>query len=287
MPRAKVRHGLVPYTRTDPATGREYEDRAFRGMTIEIESQKEYDRLLALGAVVRPDDELASPGSLTALPDTASDEEILNWALSATSSELEAAARERPMLAARLRAAGDYAKERAEEYNKHLGGIVDAAERGAASAERTDRAAAAVAPPSGSPSLVTEPGAGLTGGQTGAPAGDTNLAPGRPPAETQPLTPGIQGPEDTGDEDPGHGDGAETPGAGTVPGSEGTGDARETERFDAIVRGNAKSVMDHVADNPADATGVLEAENRLAAIENRQPRTSVIRAVEVAASHAG
>lgn len=256
MPKAKVRFGLVPYTRTDSASGREYEDRAFRGMTIEL-SQEEYDRYLKEGAVVAANAELDAPGRLLALSATASDEEILNWALAATPTEVEVAATANPMLASRLRSAGDYAKQRADAYNEHLGGLVDAAERGAT------RGA--------SDAAEREP---FT-----TPTGDPATAPGTPPAPASHEGTGVDG-------EPIIVPGAtETPASGTVPGPEGTTDAAEAEYFDGIVKGNRDAVTKFIAENPQHASKILEAENRRAAIEEEQPRVSVVRAVQAAAGH--
>jgi hypothetical protein len=254
MPKAKVRHGLVSYTVHDDIADRDYEDRAFRGMTIYIKDQKEYDRLLTLGAIVRPDEELALPGRLAALPETASDEEILNWAISATPAEIEEAARERPMLAARLTAAGEFAKERAAAWNEHLGGLVEAAEKGAQAGRDAAEREAADAPAPGVQPLVPEPGAGLTATTTADPAT-------------------IEGQQSAG---------------GPAPAGD-AGDGTSTEdpnaRFDAVVAGNRDSVIKYISENPGEASAILEAENRRAAAENEQPRVSVLKAVEVAAGH--
>lgn len=56
----------------------------------------------------------------------------------------------------------------------------------------------------------------------------------------------------------------------------GTGDA------DGVVKGNSKSVTDYIADNPATAADILEAEGRLATSEKREPRVSVVRAAQAA-----
>src|SRR4051812_34060744 len=130
MPKAKVKFGLINYTRTDKATGRDYEDRAFRDMIVDL-NQEEYDRLLEHGAIVPPDVELARPGRLSALPETATDEEILNWAQAATTEEIRAECRDRPILAERLTAAWEAVQERVKAYREHMSGALDAANDGA------------------------------------------------------------------------------------------------------------------------------------------------------------
>lgn len=52
---------------------------------------------------------------------------------------------------------------------------------------------------------------------------------------------------------------------------------------DRIVQGNAKSVTDYISENPVNAAAILDAETRLAVDEGREPRVSVVRAVEAAA----
>lgn len=276
MPKAKVRFGLVNYTRHDDASDRDYEDHAFRNMIIDIKDQGEYQRLKDQGAIVDADTELALPGRLAALPETASDEAILNWALAATPSEVEAAAAERPMLAARLLAAGEYAKERAAAWNEHLGGLTDAAERGAKAGEERRQRVAASTPAPVANALVPEPGAGLTGGQTGAVGGDTNAT---GTGAGSPLDAKIEGQQSAG------GDGAREGGAAGDAGDE-TSTTDPDEKYDAVVKGNRDAVIKYISENPHEASAILDAENRRAARENEQPRVSVIRAVEVAAGHA-
>lgn len=52
---------------------------------------------------------------------------------------------------------------------------------------------------------------------------------------------------------------------------------------DLVVKGNATSVTNYISENPVNAATVLEAENRLAVDEGRDPRTSVVRAAAAAA----
>lgn len=254
MTKALVRHGLISFTRTDKATDREYEDRAFRGMTVDIPNRAEYDRLIELGAIVPPDHELDLPGRLGALPDTATDEEILNWALAAKPSEVEAEARRRPILAERLKAAADETKRRLEAYNERMGGFIDAAERGAEKGLKDAAAAREAAAATGAPDPATPgPTAGAVAPTTG----------GDPSAVREGGAAG-----DAGDET-------------------GTGEVATDEYYDGIVSGNAREVADFVAENPDHYEGVLEAENRRAALKSEQPRQTVVKACEVAAQHQG
>jgi hypothetical protein len=272
MPQAKVKFGLINYTRKDEATGRDYEDRAFRDMIVEIR-QDEYDRLLEQGAIVAPDVDLPRPGRLSALPETASDEEILNWAQAATHDEIREECRTRPILAERLTAAWEAVQERVKEYREHMSGALDAANDGAdeadAAALEAQRAGtSSTAVHEGAPHGTIEPTPGGSG------ATSVSTVPGGV-ATALASTPGSVGP-----------DGGPAP-SGTVPGPEGTGEAADAERFDEIVKQNRDAVLKHISENPADAAAILEAENRRAALENEQPRVSVIRAVEAAAGHAG
>lgn len=126
----KVRHGLVEYH----TAGKR--DIAFRNMKIHLEPA-EAERLVAHGAVVEVDAELDKAGQMMALPDTATDEQIIGWVGSALPSEVRSMIIERPMLGERLRAAFADNERKLKEQNDLLSGVmgeVEAAEEAAAAA---------------------------------------------------------------------------------------------------------------------------------------------------------
>lgn len=291
MPQATVRHGLISYMTKDEESGQDYEARAFRGMTVEL-SQKEYDRLLKHGAIVPADQELAQPGRLLALPAGASDEEILNWALAAQPSEITAMAQARPELADRLRDAHAEVRRRVEQYNEHLGGVIEAADKAAQeAAERRQQSA-------DTPQQVTSPVPGSLADQRrrqaeatgdGGGSGDGgNADNGGARVEGEQQLAG-----DNGGTEAGAGQNSPdyvTPSTGGTP-AETTANAdgtvsEDVAAFDQVVAGNVGDVQKYLGSNPEHAGQVLDAENRRAERENEKPRPGVIRAAEVAAKHA-
>lgn len=54
---------------------------------------------------------------------------------------------------------------------------------------------------------------------------------------------------------------------------------------DTVVSWNVKKIQQHLSKHPEQASAIMQAENRLAEEEDRDPRQGVIRSVEVAASH--
>jgi hypothetical protein len=114
-----IRHALVRYTVKKGE--RSSFETAFRGQTVDIPDDQ-VERLDALGATVLPGVVLERPGTMSLLPHTASDSEILNWVIGATEDESNDLAAERPEMAERIAAAQATVKVRQEEQNQHLGG---------------------------------------------------------------------------------------------------------------------------------------------------------------------
>jgi hypothetical protein len=234
----KVRHAMVNYTSTLP-DGRKSNETAFRGAVVTIEDRNEYQRLLDLGALIEEDAELERPGRLMDLPETASDEEILNWVANASQKEIDKLAAERPEIAERLRGSLQRLEDMRESGEELLG-----------QKERLEEAIDRV--PEGPEydhlgvPLKADDGTsqGVQQGTGGSAADD------REEPEPEPDT------STAGDFD-----------------------------FDMVVRKNVQEVADFVADHPHLASEVLQAENRLAMTTGKDPRTTVVRAVEAAAGH--
>lgn len=203
----KIRHALVQYTVTEEGQTR-YET-AFRNQIVDI-PEDQVERLDELGATVAPDESLERPGTMSNLSDAASDMEIINWVMGASDTEVEALVRSKPGMAGRIEAAHASVKERFQEQNLHLGGLLEIAD---------ELLAAEAAAQKEADDLI---------GNTGEP---------------EPLT---------------------------------------AEAADAIVDGNAKSVVDYISEHPADALLLVEAEHRRSAARKEDVRVSIIKAAEAA-----
>lgn len=121
-----VRHGVINYTGPGGKPMK-----AFRGMTVDIADEADVNRLVKYNAIVKPDVELEKPGEMLALPQSATDEQILSWVASATPTEVKALVEERPILADRIRAAAEDVQERLKKQHELLSGVVKAADDGA------------------------------------------------------------------------------------------------------------------------------------------------------------
>lgn len=209
----KIRHALVQYMVVEE--GKTRFETAFRNQIVDIPDDQ-VDRLDELGATVAPDESLERPGTMSNLPETASDAEIISWVMGASDDEVEALVRSRPVMAGRIEAAHASVKERFQEQNLHLGGLLEIADE--LLAEQADEEAATAA------ALAADL------------IGDT-------PAPVVELTP---------------------------------------EAADTIVDGNAKSVVDYISENPADALLLVEAEHRRSAARKEDVRVSIVKAAEAA-----
>lgn len=135
MARVKVRHALVQYT-VENAQGQPVFETAFRNMEIDIPDGPELERLRKYEAVVDVGVELARPGRMMVLPETAGDAEIISWVTGATNDEVEMLVRERPTMAPRIQAAWAGVQDRFNEQNLHLGGLNKIAEAARAHADQ-------------------------------------------------------------------------------------------------------------------------------------------------------
>jgi hypothetical protein len=139
MAKRKIRHALVQYSTNKG--GKINFETAFRNQVVDIPDDQ-VERLDELGATVAPDESLERPGVMSTLSDVASDSEITNWVMGATNEEVEALVRERPVMASRIESAHASIKERFEEQNLHLGGLLEIADEAQALAEAEAQAQA-------------------------------------------------------------------------------------------------------------------------------------------------
>lgn len=113
-----VRHAVVTYTLNGS------EERAFRGQTINVQDDAELERLEKFGAVVATGVDLARPGTMMELPVAPSAEELLQWVISATESEVRELISTRPDLAVQILGAQDIVVERMAAQREMLGQAV-------------------------------------------------------------------------------------------------------------------------------------------------------------------
>lgn len=135
MAKYKVRHGLVQFIAE--RDGQQVHEVAFRGQVVDI-PKDQAERLKEYGAIVAEDEDLARPGTMLPLPETATDEEIRTWVLGATDAEVREVAERRPMLADRIGAAHAAVKEDLKNQAEHLGQAKETAEKAAKEAEKKE-----------------------------------------------------------------------------------------------------------------------------------------------------
>jgi hypothetical protein len=104
MAQHKIRHALASWTNEDGTPGT-----AFRGQVAEI-PESEATRLRKYGAIIGPDEEVEHPGILSDLPQSPSDEELINWISAANTSEVKALVNQRPELVPRIEGALTHVK---------------------------------------------------------------------------------------------------------------------------------------------------------------------------------
>lgn len=152
MPRAKIVHAMAFYFDKD-----DNQQIAWRGQVVDL-SEKDYEHLDAIGALIPADSELPVHGKLTPLPNMASDEELIAWVSVATKAEIAAAIADHPALADRLQSAHDEIQKRLKAQDELLSGLkptiakgkAKAKTRAAKAAEKkaaADKAAGIVPPP--------------------------------------------------------------------------------------------------------------------------------------------
>lgn len=136
MAERKVRHATIQYFVHDSQGNVTSFETAFRNQVVDIPADQ-VERLDSLGATVPVDQDLARPGRMLTLPDTAGDAEILSWVMGASSAEVEVLVAERPAMAGRILAAKESVTARFKEQDEHLGGggLKKIADESAAEAE--------------------------------------------------------------------------------------------------------------------------------------------------------
>lgn len=120
MAERKIRHSLVRYRVT--VDGQERPELAFRNQIVDI-PYGQVERLDRLGATVPVEEDLPRPGRMLALPETATEAEILSWVMGATKDEVADLVKQRPVMAERIESAAEAVAKRFEEQNAHLGGL--------------------------------------------------------------------------------------------------------------------------------------------------------------------
>jgi hypothetical protein len=240
----KVRHSILNYHDGDgnPVT-------AFRNMTVELFDEKEIERFKRLGAVIPPDEELQKPGRMMALPETAADEEILNWVADAQASEVRQLILDRPHLADRIRAAAEVVKERFRIQEEQLSGVVKQVEEFEAEIPEDQR--------------KPQPAPG-------------SADPGAPPTPPAPGTQQINPPGGTG-EPQDNGDGGSGDGGSVDPDEVVKGSVAEVSKY----------LSEHPTEAPMvlEAENRRVEAARAAGKADEQPRAGLVRAVQAASAH--
>jgi hypothetical protein len=252
-PRAsyKVRHALLAWVEGGRTLN------AFRGQIVELPAS-EARRLMPYGAIIPPEMDLDRPGVLMELPLAPSDEELINWVMSASPAEVSALASQRPELAPRLEGAWRHIVNERQRQDEHL--------------ERV-RLAMNALPPTG---------------EQGAPAGptgeliDDDIVFGAPEGATTGRADGVvtlPPPQDQAGSPQSPGAAPVAPNPATVPGP-----GQPATEIDALVRGDVSAISSYLAEHPEDAQVVLDAETRFQAAQGNEARAAVRTAVGIASS---
>lgn len=252
MTTVKAAFALVSYTRPDPLGGdrRVYEN-AFRGQVFEVDDEREFRRLVALGAIVPVDTTLPTPGVLADPTDSPSDEELLTWVAAATPAERQSLIERRPQLTERVEGAFAEVSRRAVT---RAGIPLDAPTNDDGVPIDVNTGEPIVAPPIVPPLATpsTEPVAVTIDPETG-----------------EVIVPsGAENPDEVG------------------PTWDMT-DAEVEAFYDRVVSGNVADVSAWLSDYPGDAdaaNGVLAAEERRAGRDGNDVRKGVVAAAQAAAS---
>lgn len=123
----KVRHALVNFqVKGTDALGndRMYDEIGLRGQVIDI-PDAQARKLMAVGAVIAPDAELDRVGVIMQLPESPTEEEIINWTAAATAAEIANTVAARPELAPRIAGARIRLEENYRRQQELLGGAAD------------------------------------------------------------------------------------------------------------------------------------------------------------------
>lgn len=257
--KVKVRFALINYTAVDTVSRRPYQAIGFRGQIVTIIDPNEGRRLAELGAIVPEDAELERPGTLVALPESPSEEEVLAWVMAASPSEIRGLAADRPNLAEKIAGAAMRAEENHRRAMDLLGQAQDVALSVTPDTHRVMGG-------------TVGPDAIATGVTSDSLTGTTDTAPGQQTADGGTQPGGTGSTSDDATSAPSGGTGSTQPPAGG-PSMPNPAD---------VVKGNASEVVDFISNNPGMAAQILAAEN---AHTDGKPRTSVVRAVEAAAGH--
>jgi hypothetical protein len=254
----KVRHALVTYRPAGAKDG--VVEKAFRTSIITVDDE-EATRLRALGAVIDADADVPRPGEMMALPEAATDGEVVNWVLAASPSEIEDLIRARPEMSSRIGDAVGAIKATHAEQVRVLEGAARASRRAKSDHEKHAAEAEAAARAA---TEATEARRAAANDPTAAGRSATTAGATAPqPSVNEPTVPG----------------GVVQP---TIqPEDEATVAARNAEA-DRVVSGNVDEVNDYLGDQPEMGQAILDAEARRATAEGKAPRKGVLEAAATA-----
>lgn len=251
----KIRHALASWTNTDGTPGM-----AFRTQTAEI-PDAEAKRLKEYFAIIGPDEEVEHPGILQDLPQSPSDEEILNWIANANASEVRALASTRPELVPRIEGALTSVKTARAYEDEHLNEIRMAMQPGGLSPDGTDILGSA--------------------GATGRDTTDTSATGDEDIVMPDPAL----GPAGAGIEPPGGGAGVGGPETNTeLKDANGNPDSLPPVDHSVLVQGTGQDVANYIGAHPEQAASILAAEE---AHTEGSPRVEVVNAVRAATGFTG
>lgn len=302
MPKRLVRHALVTYVVN------ERQEMAFRGQVVDL-SDAEAKRFDALGATVPEDAELERPGTLAALPESPTDEEVIAFAVAATDTELRATLQARPELGPRIEGAKRYVVDLRKAQDEGLAAAAKAASGAPAVGYLADRLGSSAMLEEGEASAPRPFPVGSGDGPTEGQGGDTPANPGdggsgpsvtvSDPNEAGPADPAGMGteaypapgaeqslPNTTAEvEEQVAGAGALAP-AGPVESYPHVGDDDPNRLLvRTVVAGNVDDVTEFVSENPELAPLVLEEEGTARAAQGKEPRQGIVKAVQAAQGH--
>lgn len=120
MAKRKIRHAVLTYMHEKD--GRQVAETVFRGMIADIPADQ-VERFDNLGATVAVDEELDRAGTMLTLPEAPTDQELINWVVGATKSEVETLVRTRPSMAPRIANIEETVKRRYDEQAQLLGSV--------------------------------------------------------------------------------------------------------------------------------------------------------------------
>lgn len=246
----KVRHALASWTNLDGTPGM-----GFRTQTVEIPDE-EAKRLKSHFAIIGPDEEVEHPGILQDLPQSPSDEEILNWVTNANVSEVKALISQRPELTPRIEGALSNVHTARAYEDSHLNDVRLAIQSGGLKADDDDITL-------GSTRTGRDPE--LRDTSDDGDNSDITVITSTNPAGASTVPPEVAG---TTEED-----------NTKLKDANGNPDSLPAMDHGVLVQGSAPDVANYIAAHPDQAAAILDAET---AHTQGSPRSEVVNAVRAA-----